>query len=343
MIPEVALAGSPRDRGRAHGETFRDLIAETIDAWFEVLGQRTDPLDFVAEILHVSGFREAAEAHTPEYMDEVWGISEGAAQSMEAMFAWQLIDECWWYLDEMTGDLQPHEACSAMAINDGTRGIAAQTQDLYRHFDGSQVMLRYVDDDGLEILAPSAAGLLAYNGVNSAGLAVCITTLSQLAHQTSGVSSGFIVPKLLRCQSVDEALDWLRSVPLASGNSWTLGTRDRSVVVEVSAEGVTIVDDGDRALHTNHTLAQDSVWEYVRFGNSAQRLQQLEDSVSPRMTVDEVAAMYATGAICQSRTGPAEVMSVVTAIFEMDETTQRCHVAPGPLDTETLTTYEMSR
>ena len=341
MIPEITLSGAPRDRGRAHGEELRELIAETIDRWFEVLAQRTHPLDFVTEILHVSGFREAAKAHTPEYMNEVWGLSEGAAQGPEAMFAWQLIDECWWYLDERTGDLQPHEACSAMAVNDGERGIVAQTQDLYRHFDGSQVMLRYVDEDGLEILVPSAAGLLGYNGVNSDGLAVCITTLSQLAHQTTGVSSGFIVPKLLRCRSIDEGLDWLRSVPLASGNSWILGARDRSVVVEVSAAGVTAVEDGDRVLHTNHALAQDPVWDYVRFDSSAARLEQLEQTVTPTMSVDDVAAMYSVGAICQSRSGPAEVMSIGTMIFELDDT-QACHYAAGPLDEEELMTFRMT-
>ncbi len=342
MIPELTLTGTPRDRGRAHGEQLRGLIEETIDAWFEVLGARTNPHDFVAEILHVSGFRDPVETHTPELMEEVVGLSEGAAQSVEAMFAWQLIDECWWYLDEVTGGAGAHEACSAMAITDGRRGIVAQTQDLYRHFDGSQVMLRYVDDDGLEILAPSAAGLLAYNGVNNAGLAVCITTLSQLAHQTAGVSSGFIVPKLLRCRSVDDALDWLQTVPLASGNSWTLGSRDRSVVVEVSADGATVAHDGDRALHTNHALAQATADDYVRFESSAERLDQLQATVTPTMTVDDVAAMYATGAICQSRTGDADVMSVITVIFELDDT-QRCHLAPGPLDTDSLTTYEMMR
>ena len=341
-IPEITLEGSPRERGRAHGEAFRDLIEETIDRWFEVLSEHTDPEGFVAEMLYATGLREAAEAHTPELFDEVRGISEGAAQSLEAVFAWQLIDECWWYLDELRGELQPHEACSAMAVNDGTRGIVAQTQDLYRHHDGSQVMLRYLDGDGLEILVPSAAGLLAYNGVNSAGLAICITTLSQLAHQGDGVASGFVMPRLLRCRSVDEALDWLRTTPLASGNSWTLGSSDRSVVVEVSATDVAVVSDDDVAVHTNHVLVQEPVWEYLRFGNSTERLDQLEATVSPSMSVDDVAAMYATGAVCRSRDGDDEVISVGTMIFELGDT-EICHYAPGPLDTDELVTYRMTR
>ena len=337
MIPELTLTGSPRARGRAHGEELRELIATTVDAWFEALAPRTDPPAFVADIFHGAGFRPPVEAHTPDYLDEVRGLAEGAAQSVETMFAWQLIDECWWYLD----DSSTHEACSAMAISDGDRGIIAQTQDLYRHFDGSQVMLRYVEADGLEILAPSAAGLLAYNGVNSAGLASCITTLSELPHQTSGVSSGFVVAHLLRCRSIDEALGWLVSTPLASGNSWTLGTRDRSVVVEASSDGVVVAADGDVALHTNHALAHATDTSYVRFASSEERLAQLQSAVRPDMALADVVQMYGTGAVCQSRTGPAEVMSVITSIFETDHS-QRCHLAPGPLDTDALTTYEMS-
>ncbi len=340
-IPELTLTGPARERGRAHGEALRDLIAETIEGWFEALAERTDPREFTAEILGASGLREAAEEHTGDLLEEVRGIAEGAGQRLEAMFAWQLIDECWWYLDELCGELRPSEACSAMAVNSGGRGIVAQTQDLYRHSDGSQVMLRYLEPDGLEILAPSAAGLLAYNGVNSAGLAVCITTLSELAHQSVGVSSGFVMPALLRCRSVDEALAWLESVPLASGNSWTLGSRDRSLAVEASASGVSVVQDGSRALHTNHALVQAPVYEYLQFAGSVERLDQLEAAVRPDSTLADIEAVYSGGAVCRSRSSAEDMLNVGTMIFELGDS-QRCHYAPGPLDSDELIAYEMS-
>lgn len=341
MIPELTLTGTPDERGRAHGEELRDLIAITLDRWFEVLADRTDPRAFTENIFHTSGFRQAAAEHTPGFLEEVAGIAEGSGQPVEAIFAWQLIDECWWYLDDLTGELTPHEACSAMAINDGDKGIVAQTQDLYRHFDGSQVLLRYVEADGFEVLAPSAAGLLAYNGVNSAGVGVCITTLSQLSHQTAGVASGFIVPHLLRCRTVDEAVTWLQQTPLASGNSWTIGARDRSVVMEVSATTKAIVDDGSRALHTNHPLAIKPDWDNPRFGTSPARLHRLEATISPAMSVSEVADVYREAPICQSRSGDGEEVSVMTTIFELADT-PRCHVAAGPLDSEELVTYDFT-
>ncbi len=283
----------------------------------------------------------------PSLFQEVQGIAQASNQLVETIFAWQLIDECWWYLDELTAKGaedergHSHQACSAMTCNDGISGITAQTQDLYRHFDGTQVLLRYFDPDGLEILAPSSAGMLAYNGVNSAGLAVCITTVSQLAHQSHGVGSGLMVAALLRCRSIDEALWWLRSVPIASGNSWTLGTRNRSVVAEVSATDVAVVSDGRRGVHTNHPLVLAPVRSPEPFQDSVDRLHQLDTAVHSGATVNDMVNMYSSKPICRSRSGSDPAISVATMIFELSNTLH-CHLAPGPLDSDKLVTYTLS-
>ncbi|MYA13624.1 MAG: hypothetical protein F4Z26_02780 [Acidimicrobiaceae bacterium] len=345
MIPELTLTGPPQDRGRQHGEELRARISDAIDAWYEHLAPSVDPMTFVGEVSERTGLRAAGEAHVPDLMAEVAGIAEGAGQDFETMFAWQLIDECWWYLDELQArDSDPaadgRERCSALAINHQGRGIVAQTQDLDRHCDGTQVMLRYLDQSGLEILAPSLAGLLALNGVNSAGVAVGITTLSQLQHSRSGVSSGLLVPALLRCETVDEALALLGRVPVASGNSFVIGSRDRSVAVEVSSTALASSADGNRALHTNHALVQPPSHPYQRFDHSVARLRQLDEHVRPDSTLKDLAAMYAAGPVCQSRAGRGYQMSVGTMIFELGDE-QRCHYAPGPLDTDELVTYRM--
>ncbi len=340
MIPELTLAGPPRDRGRQHGEELRGLIASAVDAWFEDLAPRTEPRAFVAEVA-ASGLLAAAEAHAPDLVAEVQGIAEGADQDFETMFAWQLIDECWWYLDDLeTEGADGRERCSALAVNHAGQGFVAQTQDLYRHCDGTQVMLRYLDPSGLEVLVPSLAGLLALNGINSTGVAVCITTLSQLAHSPDGVGSGLLVPMLLRCATIEEALALLRRVPIASGNSFVIGTRHRSVAVEVSSEATKVVADGERALHTNHSLALEAVHTFRRFENSVQRLAQLDQQVRPDSTMEGLAAVYSSGAVCQSRATDSPLMSVGTMIFDLGDEPV-CHYAPGPLDTDELVTYRM--
>lgn len=341
MIPEVCLSGPPQERGRAHGEAVRDLIHRGIRGWLDVVSARTDPGDFVDELWHGNGFRDAAERHAPALLEEVRGIAEGAALPLADVFAWQLMDEAWWYLDARCGGPGPSERCSAFAVNHRGRGLAGQTEDLYRHFDGHQVMLRYLDDDGLEVLAPSLAGLLALNGVNSAGLAVCVTTLSQLAHSVSGLPSGFVVPRLLRCRTVDEALAQLRRTPLASGDSYVLAQRDRSSAIEASAAGITMVHDGERALHTNHALRQAPAHESVRFDSSVERLDQLDRMVRADASLKDIVDMYSTGAVCRSRHSSTDVITVGTMIFELREEVV-CHYAAGSLDTDELVAYRTS-
>ena len=206
--------------------------------------------------------------------------------------------------------------------------------------DGCQVMLRYLDESGLEILAPSVAGLLALNGVNSTGLAVGITTLDELDHSVRGIASGFLVPMLLRCGSIDEALAMLDRVPIASGNSFLIASRGRCAAVEVSSTAMAIAANGERALHTNHALALEPVRITPILQNSRLRFEQLDRTVRSDSTLAEIAAMYASGAVCKSRDGSDELMSVGTMIFELADD-QACHYAPGPLDTERLTTYRM--
>ena len=337
-IPEITLSGAPVERGRAHGETLRVMIDDAITRWREHLAATIDPDRVINEVAGDVGFLAAAEAHTPHLVEEVRGIAEGSGQTFETMFAWQLIDEVWWYVDEVLGAIDPQERCSALAINHGGVGWVAQTQDLPRHLDGGQVLLRYRDDDGLEILAPSIAGLLALNGVNNAGFAACITTLSQLAHCTTGLSSGFIISELLRCRSVDEAMILIGRLPIASGNSFLLGTSARSAGVEVSADGTAPVGTTERVLHTNHTLVMDPVFDYVRFAGSVDRLDQLETAVRADAGRDELEAVYREFPICRPRQSDDATMTVGTMLFELGNESA-CHFAAGPLPTDSLVTY----
>jgi predicted choloylglycine hydrolase len=340
-IPEITLTGTPRERGRHHGAAAHDLIGRALRRWADHFSGPVDKAMLLDNLMDDTGLLEAAELHAPDLVEEVRGMAEGANQPFAEMFCWQLIDEGWWLAAEMADRAAPLERCSALAVNHRNSGVVAQTQDLDRHFDGSQVFLRRVEEDGLQILSPSLAGLLALNGVNSAGLAVAVTTLSSLPHSVNGVSSGFLVPMLLRCRSIDDAVGLLHTLPISSGNSFLLGTRDRSVVVEVSADAISIDEDA-RVLHTNHPLHLDPVRDYLRFTSSYDRLTQLERLVTAESTGDDLEAVYSTQPVCQSRSGPSAFVTLGTMIFELGDE-QVCRFAAGPLDSDPLVDYQMDK
>ena len=53
--------------------------------------------EHVAGLLGATRFVPAIEASTPELLEEVRGIAEGAGVSFERILAYNLMDEEWWY------------------------------------------------------------------------------------------------------------------------------------------------------------------------------------------------------------------------------------------------------
>ena len=74
----IDAAGSPRERGRAHGEQACDLIATGLEQWrAELAASGRDADELWKGLSRVSGFRDAAARWAPDLLEEVEGIAEG--------------------------------------------------------------------------------------------------------------------------------------------------------------------------------------------------------------------------------------------------------------------------
>jgi hypothetical protein len=76
----IELKGSPRVRGLAHGETLRAHIHELFGKWKENIRQdmHMDPDVFLEQMVSETDFIPAVKRWTPELLEEVEGIAEGA-------------------------------------------------------------------------------------------------------------------------------------------------------------------------------------------------------------------------------------------------------------------------
>ncbi len=97
-LPVLMLEGSPRSRGRVHGEALRGLIHEYLDRWradiAEDLG--VDPAAYLRDLVAVNDFLPAARRWTPGLLEEVEGLAEGAGLDLETALVRQLADEDFW-------------------------------------------------------------------------------------------------------------------------------------------------------------------------------------------------------------------------------------------------------
>jgi isopenicillin-N N-acyltransferase-like protein len=252
----VDVSGSGRERGRAHGEMLRDRIADALERWDADVGERMGipAADHVAGLLAATQFLPAIEAATPELLEEVRGIAEGAAVSFERILAYNLMDEEWWY-SQAAGH---RHACSLVAVGAGEGGAAllAQNMDLPEVMDGGQSVVRSTAPDGSRTVVLTAAGMIGLTGCNSDGLGVCVNTLSMLRHSDEGVPVAFVLRGLLERRSLAGAEAFLRTVRHASGQHYAIGCREEVAGFECSAGGVAASDAGEgRFWHTNHPLA----------------------------------------------------------------------------------------
>ncbi|MBT7614857.1 MAG: peptidase C45, partial [Rhodospirillaceae bacterium] len=198
-MPVVALIGGPRERGRIYGESQRDAIAGIMALWYDDIGtaQGIAPDAYLAEFLENTNFLPAIERWTPDTMEEIGGMAEGAGVSQDTMLAFNCMDEEWWYGRERLagkagGDDGNHCSALAVAAKDGHPTYVAQTMDIAGWSEGFQVLLRYHDErTGITSLMFSVAGMLMLTGMNDAGVAVCCNTLLQLERRRDGLPVQF--------------------------------------------------------------------------------------------------------------------------------------------------------
>jgi len=297
----VRLEGGPRARGRMHGETFAQAIAELLDLWGDTLerGYGVDRRRYVDLFLARTAYEATTARLAPDVLEEVRGIAEGAGVDFRRLFVFQHVNEEFEFAPRLAreapaGEAPDGEACSTIVVPAaGERPpLLAQNLDLARFLDGFQVLLRGPCDrsDG-EVMALSVPGMISLMGMNSHGFAVCDNTLSQLRTDPGGLPIYAIYRLLLESRSLAEARELVERTPHAVGLNWVMGAPDGVAMIERSAgRAVPYGPVGGRpAYHTNHPLVCEDWAEafgpgggprpsrssYLRFAALHQRLQGL--------------------------------------------------------------------
>lgn len=254
----LLLEGTPHQRGLTHGESLRTQIQEVVDLWQEGLERDFDRQadEVIRRFLAGTGFVAAIQEWTPELLDEIRGIAEGASLEFDTMLAYQLLDEMWNNADVILG-----EHCSSLGLppGPGAPAFLAETVDVERFRDGYQVLLhvRHHDSD-LESLVLTCAGLVGFNGMNNQGTGVCVNALLQLNPCRDGLPVAAVVRGLLEQRALDPAVAFVEKVRHASGQTYIVGSPEGIAALECSANAVVRLEpQGPHGVvwHTNHPLS----------------------------------------------------------------------------------------
>jgi isopenicillin-N N-acyltransferase-like protein len=359
----LVLEGPPRSRGRIHGEALRSQINALMEIWKDQLGRqyKVDPKQYIQKFLADTKFPEAIRKWTPGLMEEVRGIAEGAAVDAETMLAYQFVDEEWWYGGHgyfQTGEPVPMDKnCSALAVSGqpGLPTFVAQNLDIPAYTDGYQALLHIKhQNSSLQSLVFVYAGMISLCGMNNRGVGEVVNALLQLNHRGDGLPVAFINRGILECESLEEAVKFIRQIKHASGQNYIVGGPQQVVNFEGSANKVSRYEPlgaAARIYHTNHPLVNDDqsiIQELIKGlpqgrgprhpDNSEIRLMALEKRLkdpAKRITVDVIKEALSSkddprNPVCLARRPDGRgSFTAGCLIMELSEK-PKLHFAPGP-------------
>ena len=318
-MPVLELKGAPRERGLAHGETLRDKIRDNLRLMKEDItrSHAVEAGTAIDEFLRDTHFIPAIERWTPGLHDELKGIAEGSGCQLHDILALNFTDELWCYgIKTRAGEWKgPYNKCTCAAAfgQEGLPTLSGQNMDIPHWHDGHQVLLRIKHEQGLESMVFSSAGLVALNGLNNQGIGITVNAIFELDHASTGLPVAFVIRGALEKRTFAEAVDFVCTVPHASGQNYLIAGAERVISLECSAGRVVPFELGDhpgRLWHANQALINDDrdIFEQLvegmpekkykrQFLNSAARVNAVKERIadpSQAVTVETLKQVFSS-------------------------------------------------
>lgn len=321
--PLYKARGTHRELGRQHGEQ----AARQIKAHVAMMRARPK-LSEEQFKRRVGQFQPMFERYCPHLLEEMRGLAEGAGITLEEAM-----------LCSIRGELASAraEGCTTYAIGRGGTArhevIGGQNADVGSNMISLAYMLHLQPPKKPHVLIWTFGGMLGYHGMNSAGVAHFSNALPGGPRNQLGMPEYVYERLMLECSSVEQVIDVLRKLPLASNENFMICDRHGNIAdAEATTAGPEVLrDEGAGYLaHTNHFVCQ----KYATPDNpkriladSVPRLQRINALIKSRygsITVDDVKGFLndhsgAPSGICRHGGG-----GMVTAVSMISEPSRRC-------------------
>lgn len=271
-VPEVIAKGSAEEIGLAHGRQIRGRIAVCIEN-YKALFLETAEANWNESNARASAYLPALEKNEPDLVEEIQGIATGAGVDFLDILALNLRSEI-----SLTNY---SDGCTSLAAsNTTTSGVfLAQNWDWVSEASSSTAFFDIHKTGKPRIRMMGEAGIMAKFGINDAGLGLCMNAIRCGTVAKSQLPVHLAMRRVLECQSLDEALDMLKSKGIASCANLMIADKGGKIVtVECTPKGVAPIFPEPGAwmvFHTNH-LWSSNVPKGIRDHPSANSFSRLE-------------------------------------------------------------------
>lgn len=244
---EIEVAGSPREMGRQIGEAAGNEIRGFCAVALSLVNKTLRVSRAAADEVVAAALR-SAEQYSPDMVEEIRGMAEGAGVSAEDIMLLQVRNQ-----------LQPDAdaGCTSLSLA-GERQLpsgrlVAQNWDNDPDLQPFTVVLTRRPTGKPALMTITQAGLVAYIGFNDAGIGVCLNTLPAPSRRF-GVPHYFTVRGIYEAASLDAAVHAVQRANRAIPANIMLATPQGPADLEVTLEHVHVLrsDGAGGITHTNH-------------------------------------------------------------------------------------------
>lgn len=252
LAPErrIQASGSRYQIGYRHGASQRAdihrFLGDRLTRIGGILGREVS----LPELSPMIGeYAAVIKDHLPDMAEELRGLADGAGISQDEAYLLQLRRELVGYRSVRSrGD------CTTFGRLAPGGAVIGQTIDLNGDMAPELTVLDLgLEDRGRRLLLLSFTGLLGYLGMNDRGLAICLNLVLGGAWRP-GIPGYMAIRHLLdEASTVEECLQRLSGLPLASSRALTITDGRRLVTVEYILDEMVVLE-GDELVHANHFL-----------------------------------------------------------------------------------------
>lgn len=272
----ITATGSGAERGTQIGEQLAEQLHISWNRWVVHFSRRDQDADDLAVRLSEVGGWETAERICPDLVAELEAMAEAAEMPWYQVAALSMLDQSW----ALTGGI----GCTAIAITRDNVRAAGQNMDLPDWTNGIQTVLNLKDSNGLGVVAATFPGSLATMGMNSNGVIVVVNALD-LNINLTGMPVDFVTRGALHQPTAQDAIDFIREIPHAVGQNYTVLDSKHLFMVEADASDVRDVPlHAEVSAHTNHAFTR----EYSGSEGSYVRMAAVEDNRDSFQSADDI-------------------------------------------------------
>lgn len=265
-VPVIELSGSGYERGLQHGRILKNEIAVVYSRWKQNLSTdlKRDADSLISEFINATNFEPAIKNRTPELLEEIKGIAYGSGQKYNDVYAFQLVDELWVFIDSISNSKREHCSCIGVSSTKNHPAYTAQNMDLENYMNGYQVLLHIHGSTEMpEQYLLTCAGLIVTTGMNEYGISVNPNSLMELQSSSDGLPVAYVIRGILAKHNFDEVLSFINSIKFASGQNYVIGMQDSIYDFETSATQIRRFypkkEQNGIVYHTNHALVNHNI------------------------------------------------------------------------------------